>query len=492
MKDPVKIPCGHNYCMNCINLHWDEEDHKHIYSCPQCTQMFLPRPDLRIAQSVEAVKKTGDHSITADIDFARPGDVSCNFCTGRKLNAVKSCLQCLVSYCDQHLQPHYQSPAFKNHNLVDPSKKLHDNICSHHKEVMKIFCQVMKIFSSAERSEKQTALHAVFEKIQQRIQNREKDVEVLQQEVEAINQSADKAVRNIDRFSKDQTKVNRAKNLLQKLQEEITKLRRQDAELEQLSQTKDDCRFLHMFPLISGLSATKWPCPKPRHLQYFEDVTAALSQLYEKLQGFLCEELPKHSRTVTEVDVLLPKPEPTTREEFLQHSCQITLDPNTANMHMILSEENKKATYKRKKQAYPSHPERFMDRSQVLSREALTGRHYWEVEWDGLGIFVAVAYKDISRTGDDSKFGNNDKSWALLCSDGDYELTHKGHGISISAPLSSKVGVYLDYRAGILSFYSVSDSMTLIHRVQTTFTQPLYVGLRAYYFLNVGSSAVLC
>uniref|UniRef100_A0A3Q1GSC0 B30.2/SPRY domain-containing protein n=1 Tax=Acanthochromis polyacanthus TaxID=80966 RepID=A0A3Q1GSC0_9TELE len=165
-------------------------------------------------------------------------------------------------------------------------------------------------------------------------------------------------------------------------------------------------------------------------------------------------------------------------EEFLQHSCQITLDPNTANMHMILSEENKKATYKRKKQAYPSHPERFMDRSQVLSREALTGRHYWEVEWDGLGIFVAVAYKDISRTGDDSKFGNNDKSWALLCSDGDYELTHKGHGISISAPLSSKVGVYLDYRAGILSFYSVSDSMTLIHRVQTTFTQPLYVGLR--------------
>ncbi|XP_022058738.1 tripartite motif-containing protein 16-like [Acanthochromis polyacanthus] len=533
LKEPVTISCGHSYCMNCINLHWDGEDWKNTYSCPQCRQIFTPRPDLKkntmLAELVEEVKKTGLQSAPADLCYAGPGDVSCDFCTSKKLKAVKSCLQCLVSYCEQHLQPHYQSPAFEKHNLVDPSKKLQQDLCSHHNEVMKIFCRTDQkcicylcsfgehkghdtVPASAERTERQKEVKPCAEKIRQTIQDRQTDVKVLQQEVEAINQSADTAVKDTDKIfknliclieekssvvkqqirSQQQTKVNRAKNLLQKLQEEITKLRRQDAELEQLSQTKDDCRFLHMFPLISGLSATKWPCPKPRHLQYFEDVTAALSQLYEKLQGFLCEELPKHSRTVTEVDVLLPKPEPTTREEFLQHSCQITLDPNTANMHMILSEENKKATYKRKKQAYPSHPERFMDRSQVLSREALTGRHYWEVEWDGLGIFVAVAYKDISRTGDDSKFGNNDKSWALLCSDGDYELTHKGHGISISAPLSSKVGVYLDYRAGILSFYSVSDSMTLIHRVQTTFTQPLYVGLRAYYFLNVGSSAVLC
>uniref|UniRef100_A0A3B5A103 B30.2/SPRY domain-containing protein n=1 Tax=Stegastes partitus TaxID=144197 RepID=A0A3B5A103_9TELE len=163
-----------------------------------------------------------------------------------------------------------------------------------------------------------------------------------------------------------------------------------------------------------------------------------------------------------------------------------------ANTTLTDTLHNKKATYTSKKQAYPSHPDRFMNRSQVLSREALTGRHYWEVEWSDFGIYVAVAYKDISRTGDSSEFGNNDRSWAFRCSYDCYELTHDGINTSVSAPLSSRIGVYLDHRAGVLSFYRVSGSMTLLHRVRTTFTRPLYAGLRAYYFLGSGSSGVLC
>uniref|UniRef100_A0A3Q3EVF7 B box-type domain-containing protein n=1 Tax=Labrus bergylta TaxID=56723 RepID=A0A3Q3EVF7_9LABR len=116
LKDPVTVPCGHSYCMNCIKSHWDKEDVKTIYSCPQ----FL----------VEELKKTGLQAAPADHCYAGPEDVACD-----------SCLQCLISFCEKHLQPHYDSPAYAKHKLVEPSKKLQENVCSRHDEVMKMFCR---------------------------------------------------------------------------------------------------------------------------------------------------------------------------------------------------------------------------------------------------------------------------------------------------------------------------------------------------------------
>ncbi|KAK5600288.1 hypothetical protein CRENBAI_002647 [Crenichthys baileyi] len=141
-------------------------------------------------------------------------------------------------------------------------------------------------------------------------------------------------------------------------------------------------------------------------------------------------------------------------------------------------------------QSYSRHPDRFTDYSQVLSRESLTGRCYWEVEWRGR-VYVAVAYKNISRAGrgNECMFGRNDKSWALDCSQKGSRFGHNSIWTSISGPGSSRVGVYLDHRAGLLSFYSVSETMTLLHRVQTTFTQPLHAGLWVW---NIGGSAELC
>ncbi|XP_044075727.1 tripartite motif-containing protein 16-like [Siniperca chuatsi] len=533
LKDPVTIPCGHSYCMNCIKTHWDEEDEKNIHSCPQCRQFFIPRPVLlkntMLAALVEELKKTGLQAAPADHCYAGPEDVACDICTGRKLKALKSCLVCLASYCDKHLQPHYDVAPLKKHKLVDPSKKLQENICSRHDEAMKMFCRTDQqcicylcsvdehkghdtVSAAAERTERQRELEVRRQNIQQRIQDRQKDVKLLQQEVEAINRSADKAVRDSEKIftelirlmekrssdvkqqvrSQQETEVSRAKELQEKLEQEITELKRKDAELEQLSRTEDHTQFLHSYPSLSRLiESTDSSSIDIRPLSYFEDVTAAVSEVRDKLQDVLSEKWTNISLTVTEVDVLLSQPEPKTRAGVLKHSREITLDPNTAHTKMLLSEGNRKATVMREVQSYSSHPDRFTGCCQVLSRQSLTGRCYWEVEWRGRGVSVAVTYKNISRSGrlNECGFGFNDKSWALYCDNNSYNFWYNKVQTPVSGPWSSRVGVYLDHRAGILSFYSISETITLLHRVQTTFTQPLYAGLQLF---SSGATAEFC
>ncbi|XP_053191936.1 tripartite motif-containing protein 16-like [Scomber japonicus] len=533
LKDPVTTTCGHSYCMSCINNFWDEEDQRKIYSCPQCRQAFTPRPVLKkntmLAALVEQLKKTGlQAAAAADHCYAGPEDVACDVCTGRKLKAFKSCLTCSASYCENHLQPHFESTKLKKHKLMEPSEKLQENICSRHDEVMKIFCRTDKkcicylctmedhkghdtVPAAAERTERQRELEVSRLNIQQRIQDREKDVKLLQQEVEAVSRSADKAVEDSEKIftqlihllqkrsynvkqqirSQQETEVSGVKELQEKLQQEITELKRKDAELKQLSHTEDHNQFLHNYPSVSQLSEpTDSSSINIRPLRYFEDVTAAVSELRDKLQDILRDKWTNISLRVAEVKVLLPEPEPKTRAGFLKYSREITLDPNTANTWLFLSEGNRKVKWTSKHQSYSSHRDRFYDRRQVLSRESLTGRCYWEVERRG-EVRVAVAYKNISRGGNRNEcgFGYNDKSWSLVCGTDWYQFWFNNILTPISGPVSSRVGVYLDHRAGILSFYSVSETMTLLHRVQTTFTQPVYAGLHLYF---EGVTAELC
>ncbi|XP_039526131.1 NACHT, LRR and PYD domains-containing protein 3-like isoform X2 [Pimephales promelas] len=170
---------------------------------------------------------------------------------------------------------------------------------------------------------------------------------------------------------------------------------------------------------------------------------------------------------------------------------QFTLDLNTVNKFLRLSENNRVITDTRTElQPYPDHPDRFDDEWQVLCRESVCGYCYWEIEWSGC-VYISVSYKSISRkgSGDECVFGNNDESWSLSCSSSKYSFIHNNVETKLPVkPISSKIGVYVDHSAGTLSFYSVSDTMSLIHTVQTTFTHTLYHGFRVYY----GSSVKLC
>lgn len=189
---------------------------------------------------------------------------------------------------------------------------------------------------------------------------------------------------------------------------------------------------------------------------------------------------------------IIPTPDPKTREDFLQYSRQLTLDPNTANKRLRLSEGNKRAFDSGSVQPYPDHPDRFDQHLQLLSRESVCGRCYWELDWSGSGgLAVSVAYKSIRRKGkgDECVFGFNRQSWSLFYRLSGSSFFHDKKQFKLHAPLSCcRLGVYVDHRAGTLSFYSVSDtSMSLIHTEQTTFTQPLYPG----FLLAFGSTIKL-
>ncbi|XP_067224568.1 stonustoxin subunit beta-like [Chanodichthys erythropterus] len=176
-----------------------------------------------------------------------------------------------------------------------------------------------------------------------------------------------------------------------------------------------------------------------------------------------------------------------------KYACDLTLDLNTVNTRLALSKRNRKVTCVSEKQPYPDHPERFDGYPQVLCRESLTGCCYWETEWSEW-VNISVTYKGISRKGksDDCVLGYNEKSWSLYCYKNIFTVRHNNKSTEISAPsrLSNRVGVYLNWSAGTLSFYSVSDTHTLthLHTFNSTFTEPLYAGFGVY----PGGSLSLC
>uniref|UniRef100_A0A8C1NQQ9 Tripartite motif-containing protein 16-like n=1 Tax=Cyprinus carpio TaxID=7962 RepID=A0A8C1NQQ9_CYPCA len=525
LKDPVAIPCGHSYCKSCITDCWDQEDQKRVYSCPQCRQTFSPRPALArnsmLAEVVEKLKKT---RLSADCD-AGAGDVQCDVCTGRKYKAVKSCLMCLESYCQAHFDRHEEFHSRKPHKVTEATGRLQEMICQKHEKLLEVFCSTDQecicmlctviehknqdtVSAAEQRTEKQKQLKETQKTLQQRIQQREKDLQQLRETVESHKRSAQTAVEDSERIftelirsiersrselirlirDQEKTAVSRAEERLERLEQEINDLRRRDAELEQLSHTQDHIQFLQSFQSLSA---------PPESTDVKDDIFSSLvssdalresvHQLRDKLEDFCKEQLKKISDRVTFTNIDL-----WTRNNFLQYSHQLTLDLNTVNEYLRLSERNRVITNTGTDQPYPDHPDRFDVYEQVLCRERVCGRCYWELEWSGdKAVFTSVSYKSISRKGRSNEcwFGYNDQSWSLRCSSSRYLFRHNNTETALTVKsISSRIGVCVDHSAGTLSFYSVSDTMSLIHTVQTTFTQPLYPGI----WVGSGSSVKLC
>ncbi|KAA0721203.1 E3 ubiquitin/ISG15 ligase TRIM25 [Triplophysa tibetana] len=524
LKDPVTVPCGHSYCMSCITGCWDQDDQKRVYSCPQCRKTFTPRPALGkntiLAEMVEKLSNTKEQAADPAC-YAGPGDVDCDVCIGRKRKSVKTCLMCLESYCQTHFNHHEGFHSGKRHKITDATGQLQEIICRQHGKIMDIYCNTDQqricylcmvdehknhetVISAAERSEKQTQLKEIQGKYQQRIQKMQTEFQRVKAVVETYKRSAQIAVEDNERIfteiisnfekrrsevtelirEQDKAAVSQAEEVLKKLQQKIDDLKRRDAELEQLTRMDDHIHFLQSFQsLFVPPESSDSPSITVRSVLAFDDLEKPLSHLREKLEHFCKEEIEKISFRVKYAEII-PSPDPKTREEFLLYSHELTLDPNTLNKRLRLSEGNRVITNPGVLQEYPDHTDRFTYWYQGLCRESVCGRSYWEVEWSG-DIAISVSYKSIRREGrgDECEFGRNDKSWSLDCTDSRYSFWHNNtHTDLPEVSRSSRIGVYVDYSAGTLSLYSVSDTMTLIYSIQTIFTHLLYPGFRLNYW----------
>ncbi|TRY91009.1 hypothetical protein DNTS_023026 [Danionella cerebrum] len=523
LKDPVAIHCGHSYCQRCITHCWDQEDQKQIYSCPQCRQSFTPRPSLgenvMLAEVVEKLKKNNQQ---AALDQCCT-DVECDACTGDKNQAIKSCLTCLDSFCQDHLQQHENLFKMKKHNLMDATRRLQEMICSQHEKPLEIFCRSeqkcicwlclldehknhLTVSAATERAEKQRQLTECQAANQRRIEMREKELQELRAAIESHKCSAQAAVKDTEsiftelicsiesicseltKLIRDQEKiaVRQAEDQLERLQQEIENLKRSNTELEQLSNIQHHVHFIQSFQSLSNFpGSTDSPSITITSQLTFDHIPKSVCHLREKLDDFFQEEMDAIS-TLVRSTACVTIPEPSTREEFLRYYRHFTLDENTINKYLILSDDNRTIAETDTSQQYPDHPDRFNSLTQVLCTQSACERCYWEVEWSGRGVSIAVSYKSICRKGrrDECAFGYNDRSWSFSCFPCtylEYSFCHDNKEtelLLVSTP--SRIGVYLDHSAGTLSFYSVSDTMSLIHRVHTTFTEPLYPGFRVY------------
>ncbi|XP_066532260.1 E3 ubiquitin-protein ligase TRIM47-like [Hoplias malabaricus] len=350
LKDPVTVPCGHSFCKVCINNCWDQEDQTGVYSCPQCRETFAPRPVLRrnnvIAQVVEKLKKTELRSTSPAHCYAGPGDVECDFCTGRKHKAVQSCLICLVSLCEIHIKPHLELPALKNHKLVKATTRLQEKICPQHDKLMEIYCRTDQtcicylctmhehrghdtVAAVAERAERQSQLKEVRGETEQRIQEKEKLLQELKQAVNTLKSSAQTVVEDSERIftelirsieerrsevtelirAQEKAELSRAEEHIQQLEQEISDVKRRDTELEELSHTDDHIQFLQSLQALCVSSESKDATIS--QCLSFNEVSKSLSELKRQLEQFCEDELNTVSKQVSSVQIIRPEPKNT-------------------------------------------------------------------------------------------------------------------------------------------------------------------------------------
>ncbi|MBN3316810.1 TRI39 ligase, partial [Atractosteus spatula] len=422
LKDPVTLLCGHSYCMGCIKNCWDQEDQTGIYSCPQCRQTFTPRPDLYrntiLAEVVEKLKETGLSGPPPAHSPAGPGDVLCDVCTGRQRGAVKSCLVCLASY---------------------------------------------------------KQLGATKTETQQRLQEREKELQELRQAVDSLRvavQDTDRIftelIRSIERTRSEVTElirdqeraaVSQAEGLLERLEKEIVELKRRDAELNQLSHTENHIHFLQNFQSVCVPPGAGDSPSIPVHPHFsLEAVRRVVSGLKERLEDLCKKESVKISTTAA-----------------------VTLDLDTAHCGLSLSEDGKRVRLReedtddcddgdKEEQSLSDNPHRFDLYTCVVSREAFTsGRHYWEVEVND-SWRIGVTRESAKRKG---RFSISPQQgyWCLYSYSTVFSaLTAPWTRLPLSLR-PRKLGVCVDIEERKVSFYIVESRAHLYTFTDIVFTQ---------------------
>ncbi|XP_041073356.1 E3 ubiquitin/ISG15 ligase TRIM25-like [Carcharodon carcharias] len=514
-RDPVTIPCGHSFCLGCIQSCWDRDMDGGGQRCPQCQHRFTPRPQL--LRSLVLCRVVEDFASSkgsfAEDPIAGPGDVACDFCTHTKLQAAQSCLACLASYCRFHLKPHLENVAFQHHSLTQPLKKLSQRWCLAHGKALDLFCRTNQTFICSVCTTKEHRNHETVTVEEEGADRKKKllqkeceaeaetqktlaEIRLLEQTVDSIMGSSLKVgceirgtfsamTEAIEKAGEEviglvegavQVALNQADSIQNRLEQKCGELREKEQQLKTLSKSND-----HVMLVQESLSLNtplqSWDIPV-----FCSDVEAC----------FTCA-----SKAVTDLSALVTRYLKAAVRQLKNHklmdAVNLTFDPNTVNNYLRLSDVNQTVTecYP-ESQAYPDHPERFDSLWQVLCSESLAcGKYYWEVQGQTYSqnflAKVGIVYRRMSRKGAERSccIGENAMSWCLsVYPDGGswlrFATRHKNKGVNLPATRCERIGVYLDIDAGNLSFYALSDRIILLHRFQAVFTDPLYPAFGLY------------
>ncbi|XP_056290728.1 E3 ubiquitin/ISG15 ligase TRIM25-like [Pseudoliparis swirei] len=290
--DPVSTPCGHNFCKTCINDYWNSNDYN---SCPLCKKVFFSRPELLvntfICEMVSQFRQSAQQkasSSSSEQQESKPGEVPCDICTGTKLKALKSCLVCLESYCETHLERHLTRPRLKKHQLMDPVENLEGRMCTKHDKPLELFCKTDQtcvcmlcsildhknhhVVPLGEECEgKKVELEKTEAEIQQMIQKRRLKIQEVQHNVELSEEDAGREkAKGVQVFTdlkesverklkelittieeKQRTTRKQAEDSIREMEQEISELMKRRTEVEKLSLTED---HLHLLQSVQSLN----------------------------------------------------------------------------------------------------------------------------------------------------------------------------------------------------------------------------------------------
>ncbi|XP_056225357.1 E3 ubiquitin-protein ligase TRIM21-like [Seriola aureovittata] len=497
--DPVTTSCGHNFCKNCITTHWDISDR---CQCPMCKKVFNIRPELHIntfisevvAQfKLEAQQKTSSSS--SEQQVSKPGEVPCDVCTGTKLKALKSCLVCLTSYCETHLEPHLTVSGLKRHQLIDPVENLEDRMCTKHDKPLELFCQTDQtcvcvlcsvldhkthefVPLKEEYEGKKAELEKTEAEIQQMIQKRRLKIQEIKHSVKiskddadrekaegvqvftALKESVDRGLNQLIKEIEDKQKTTdkQAEDFITELEQEISELMKRSTEVEQLSLSEDHFHLLQSFPPLKAAPPTKdWTEVRVRP-SYERTVVRAVTQLEETLS----EEMKK----LIEAEL----------KRVQQYAEDVTLDPDTANHWLILSNDRKQVHCGDVRKNLQDNPQRFSNRVFVLGKQSFSsGRFYFEVQVKGKTKWnLGVARESINRKGDITLSPQNGY-WTIWLRNGNEYKALADPPVCLSLKSQpEKVGVFVDHEEGLVSFYDVAAAALIYSFTGCSFTEKLY------------------
>ncbi|XP_076583690.1 E3 ubiquitin-protein ligase TRIM21-like [Chaetodon auriga] len=498
--DPVTTPCGHNFCKNCITEHWKINE---SCQCPTCKEAFTTRPDLRVNTFIsEMVAQFRDEaqqevsSSSSEQQVFKPGEVPCDVCTGTKLKALKSCLVCLVSYCETHLEPHLTVLGLKRHQLIDPVENLEGRMCMKHDKPLELFCKTDHtcvcmlctvldhkthdvVPLREEYDGKKAELRKTEDVIQQVIQKRRLKIEELKQSVRLSKENADREIaegvqvftslmksveRGLDELiktieEKQKTTEKQTEDFIKELEQEISELLKRSTEVEQLSRSEDHLHFLQSFSPLKDVPTTKdWTEVSVPPASYEGTVVRAVAQLEETLS--------KEMKKLIEAEL----------KRVQQYAVDVTLDPDTAHPNLILSDDGKQVNDSDVEKKFPDNPERFSLNPCVLGKQSFSsGRFYFEVqvkgktEWD-----FGVARESINRK-EDNPLSPENGYWTIWLRNGNEYRALENPSVSLSLRSQpQKVGVFVDYEEGLVSFYDVDAAALIYSFIGCSFTEKLF------------------